>query len=192
MSEEQTVPEKKGRWRTVLLIGSLCLNFLLVGAVGMGVARFVFWPAPDGARPSHAGMYFGIGRGAFNPDMMGRMTPAKSDEIRRIVDAHRGELQNLRRASIVARGDAMRIFAARDFDPVAFDAALARIETADAAFEAGTMKVVSASAARLSAEERKQIVDRWRMVRGHGRGDGSGGGPGGGPGGGMGRYRPAD
>jgi uncharacterized membrane protein len=165
-------PAKFVTWRSALLIGSFCLNLLLLGALGVGLMRFVFQPEHENKHQPPHQMYFGIGRGVLNPDYMGRMAPAKAAAIHGIVDARRDDLQNLRRASIDARGDAMRLFTSADFNQPAFDAALARIEAADAAFERGTMQVISASAARLSVEERRAVVDQWRQEHGHGRGAG--------------------
>jgi uncharacterized membrane protein len=169
-------------WRDVLLVVSVCLNCLLLGLVGMGAARF-FWPGPDRvqAKPSGAnhGFYFGIGQGVFNPDMMGRIAVDKADTIRGVVSSHRSQLMALHRDSVAARGDALNIFTSDNFDKTAFERALARIQTSDAAFETETMRVIAASAAVLTTDERKAVAERWRRGRGHGWGMGGGGGGGG-------------
>lgn len=164
-------PGRKGR--SVLLIVSLCLNVLLIGILCMGILRLFFWPGPETGRgrPHGPGLYFGIGQGVFNPDLMRRVSPAKSDALRAVIDQHRPRLQQLRRASVAARGAALDAFTADKFDQVAFDKALSGIAAADSAFEAGTMQVISASVAKLSAQERQEIARRWQKEHRHG-GDG--------------------
>lgn len=147
----------------VALIISLCVNLLLVGVILMAFVRMHFFAPPFGP-----GMMDGHGRGhgmmlwqtqqALTPQAFLHAAPAKSDKIRSIMGAHHPRVRDLSMSSIDARKEALRVFAAPNFDKSAFDQSLAHVLSADAALEKEILSVVSESAGTLSPEERRAVA----------------------------------
>jgi len=145
-------PERKSN---VALIVSLCLNLLLIGVIAMGIFR-VF----------HPGMMFGMGhgfgrgQGMHAPLVLMHLVPAESDKIKGILASHRDRMTFLGRDAMDARHQVMHTFVDPAFSKQAFDQALDRMRTADAAFEAEQTKIVSESVATLTPEERRAAADK--------------------------------
>ena len=165
MSETATPSGKSN----VALIISLCVNLLLVGLIVVSFVRMHFFMPPmGGGMMGGPGMMEGHGRGhgmmlwqtqqSLSPQAFLHAVPAKSDKIRSIMDTHHPRIRDLSMSSIDARRDALRVFAAPNFDKNAFDQSLVRVQAADAALEKEILSVVSDSAATLSPEERRAVA----------------------------------
>jgi len=154
----------------VPLIISLCLNLLLVGLIAAAVVRMmifqpVFAPPMGGGFGAGRGMGHGMGpmQQMMAPHVLMQAAPDKASRLHDIMEAHRARIDELRIGSLNARHDVMNAFAAPNFDQKAFDASLARVQSADAALEAEALKVLSESAAALSPDERRAAVSQQGM-----------------------------
>lgn len=178
-------------WR-ILIILSLCLNVLLLGAAGTLVWR-LWQPLTNGpvnGPVSHKG--FGL-HGPLNPHVLASLAPDKRDAIRHLMDAHRPRIQALRADCFKARQAATDLLASDTYSSEQFAAALDRMRVADGALEAEVLRIVNESAGLLSPEERRAVAKAQNEDGRDGRGPGMGPGhgPGRGPGMGMGPHRAA-
>jgi uncharacterized membrane protein len=156
--------ETQGKSNVPLII-SLSLNFLLAGLIAMALVRvFMFHPMfGPGMGPGFGGGH-GMGHGRMmvqqmlSPHEIMRLVPAERGKIRAIMEANASQIETLRSASLDARADVLRAFAAPQFNKNAFEQALARMQSADAALEIAALRVVSESAATLSPVERKLVA----------------------------------
>lgn len=176
MSDSAAPPKSSN----VALIVSLCVNFLLVGLIVTALVRVSF------VHP-----LFGRGMGGFegahvrgqmqqmlSPHALMHAAPDKSDAIQGVIDAHRARIDTLRQEAIGARQDVIRAFTAPSFDKVAFERAVVRLQTADAALEGEVLKIVEESAETLTPDERRAAAMQAGRGRGHGWGFGHGHGRG--------------
>lgn len=170
---DSAAPRKESN---VALIVSVCLNFLLVGLIVTAVVRLsVVYPI------------FGRGMGGFegahirgqmhqmlSPHMLMHAAPDKAEAIHGVIDAHGARIDALRQAALDARQDVMRVFTAPRFDKAAFERAVARLQSADAALEGEVLKIVEESAETLTPEERRAAATQvghghgWHFGHGHG------------------------
>ncbi|MGB8600940.1 MAG: periplasmic heavy metal sensor [Rhizomicrobium sp.] len=183
-------------WR-VLIILSLCLNLLMLGAAGtllwrwsaasLPLSRLIDGPASG---PMHHGNAkgFGLGHGPLNPHVLASLAPEKRDAIRHLMDAHRPKMQALRQESFKARQAASDLMASDGYSSERFAAALDRVRLADGALEAEVLRIVNESVGLLSPGERRAVAKAQNESE-HGPGDGHGPGMGNGMGNG-GQSRP--
>ena len=158
----------------VALIISLCLNLILAGVIAMGGYRAFHDGSMFGGRFGIE-RGFGHGRGQMGSHALMHLLPAETGKIKAIADAHKDRIFQLRSEARQARLDVLRVFAAPDFTRQAFDHALERVRSADAALEAEEVKVVSESVGALTPDERRTAIERAREHRGFGmRGEGRG------------------
>ena len=147
---ETTPPASGSRRAKYVLIGSLALNLLFIGAVvGMG---FKHHHGPGSHRGPHFSL-FGLTR--VLPDDRRKevvdILKAQHDEMRPM----RGELQKARYA-------AAESLAAEPFDRAAVENAIAVVAEKERALRQATLDTFLSQAARLSADERRQLSERWR------------------------------
>ena len=131
---------------SLLLIVSLCLNVALLGVVGVMLWRSNEQPEP---RAPKAGL---------SAQMLIRLVPAEKTKIEAIVLQHRPHLHELRSEAMRARVEAFRLLTETNFDSAAFAKSLARVQAADAAFEAETMTITAESVAALTPQERALVA----------------------------------
>ena len=144
MSDPAVTPKRQP---SVLLIVSLCLNIALIGLIAITYMR--------------TGLHHNElheGRRALSAQMLMRRLPAEEGKIHSILDAHRRELRELKRAAMKARVDSFDLLQAKDFNAGDFAKSLEAVQAADAALEAETMKITAESIAVLTPEERAAIT----------------------------------
>jgi uncharacterized membrane protein len=152
----ETVTRQPRRW-SLWLIGSLCLNFFLLGVIVMGliVAR---------NRIAAAAMGGGQG-GGLRPDIVLQLLP-KSGALK-MCDALANRVPEFRKLGqdvVQARREMYRTFRAEPFDNAVFRAALARVTDAEIAVVRAREATVADVVARLTPEERahftRQVAQR--------------------------------
>lgn len=148
---EVSSPGTRSRRMKYLLIGSLALNLLFVGGlVGMSFKK-------HGHGPHHtAREHFGL---------MGltRVLPEERrkdvlEQLKKEYGEMRPAMEDLRTARI----EAADRLAAEPFDRAALEQAIANVASREQALRSTTVETFLVQAARLSAEERKQLSERWR------------------------------
>ena len=163
-------PPGRTGWNIALIV-SVCLNLVLAGVIAMAVYRFAGHPPPFGHGGPMGGMADRVQvRQIMSPRILSHVAPAKADAIHAAAGPHRARLDPLRAAATAARREVLRLYAAPVFDKPAFDAALAKLQAADAALEIEVFKMASDTAAVLSPEERHKALE-WQP-RDHGFRDG--------------------
>lgn len=147
MSETTTREPRRWSW---WLIGSLCLNFFLLGVIVMGLIV---------ARNRMAAGAMGGGQGGLRPDVVLQLLPRSGalkmcDVLANRVPAFRKLGQDV----VEARRAMYRVFRAEPFDDAAFRAALARVTEADIAVARERESTIADVVARLTPEERKHFT----------------------------------
>lgn len=146
---ETSPPETRSRRTKYLLIGSLALNLLFIGAVvGIGLKTH--------GRHHGAREHFGL---------MGltRVLPEDRrqdvlEELKKKYAEMRPALEDLR----AARMEAADRLAADPFDRAALQQALASVTSKEQQLRSTALETFLVQAARLTADERKQLSERWR------------------------------
>ena len=149
---ETSPPGAGSRRARYILIGSLALNLLFVGAfVGMG-----FKPHGPGG-PHHAAReHFGL---------MGLTRVLPEERRKEVLEQLKKEYEERRPAMEdlhAARHEAADRLAAEPFDRASLEEALANVASREQALRSATVETFLAQAERLSAEERKLLSERWR------------------------------
>jgi uncharacterized membrane protein len=145
----ETVTRQPRRW-SLWLIGSLCLNFFLLGVIVMGLIV---------ARNRMAAGAMGGGQGGLRPDIVLQLLP-KSGALK-MCDALANRVAEFRKLGqdvVQARREMYRTFRAEPFDNEAFRAALARVTDADIAVVRARQETVADVVARLTPDERKHFT----------------------------------
>lgn len=148
-------PRRRGRW---LLIASLALNFVLIGAMVGGAARMLRTPPQSGVQPGSALVLLWR---ALPDDQQralraeqGRGEQGRSTEDRRAARAGW-------RDGMVAEVAALRaLLTAEPFDRAALEARLAAARDAQAARAAATLGRMLDRIEAMSPEERAAMVER--------------------------------
>jgi uncharacterized membrane protein len=132
----------------VTLVASLAINLLVVGVIiGAGIFRRHF----DGPTANSLGP--GLVRyGLANSNTRG--------ETRRILMSERDRILPLRRDLREARRGAVDALLAKPFDPARFRAAQASVNAMERRLGEESLDAVTAIAGTLSAEQRREFVDR--------------------------------
>jgi uncharacterized membrane protein len=144
--------QRGSRWLMPVLIGSLALNLIVIGAAGSAFLR-------GHLAPSEAH----LGRRVF-PTVLGYAVTLPPERVRELEQLTRQEWQRvrpLRRAVVDAREEVARALSAEPFDPERFLAAQTRLAEADQASRAAAFKLHNAIAVNLTPEERRGFP-RWR------------------------------
>lgn len=139
------------RWLMPVLVGSLALNLIVIGAAGSLLWRGDF------------GMPGTLGRRvvANITGYAATLPPERIQELERSVKAERQKAWPLRRALLAARADAYKALMADPFDQARFLAAWAQLVKADERYRVASFDLQSAIALHLTAEERQGFL-RWR------------------------------
>lgn len=135
------------RQPSVLLIVSLCLNIALIGLIAITYMRTGMRHLEPHDRNR-----------SISAQSLMRTIPAEEGKIRSILDTHRKQMRELKRASMAARAESIELLQAKDFKADAFAKSLEAVQIADAALEAETMKITAESIAVLTPEERAAIT----------------------------------
>ena len=139
------------RWLMPVLVGSLALNLIVIGAAGSLLWRSDFGAPEAWGRRVVANI---TGYAATLP-------PERIQELERSVKAEREKAWPLRRALLAARADANKALVADPFDRARFLAAWAQLVKADERYRVASFDLQSAIALHLTAEERHGFL-RWR------------------------------
>ena len=138
------------RWMVALLVASLALNLLIVGAVAGS-----FWAF------RHGGFWAG---GGFAGSLLGYVSTLPAERRREIwgrVGEERRALRAHRQAVREARNEALRALGANPFDRERFRAAMRRVHEAETKARAEAEPLFTAIPALMTPAERQGFV-RWR------------------------------
>ena len=139
------------RWLMPVLVGSLALNLIFVGAAGS-----LLWRS-DFAVPEALGRRVVANTTGY----AATLSPERIQELERSVKAELEKAWPLRRALLAARVDAYKALVAEPFDRARFLAAWAQLVNADERYRVASFDLQSAIALHLTAEERHGFL-RWR------------------------------
>lgn len=147
---ETTTPAAGSRRMKYVLIGSLALNLLFVGAVvGMGFKKHHHGPGPGGPHYS----------------LMGLTRVLPDDRRKEVVEilkkehaAMRPGMEELRKA----RHDAARRLADEPFDRAELERAISDVAEKEQSLRSSMLETFLTQAARLTPDERKQLSERWQ------------------------------
>jgi uncharacterized membrane protein len=143
------------RWLMPVLVGSLALNLIVIGAAGSLLLRghFESSDAPPG-RPVISNT---IGYAAT-------LRPERIKELERLTKDERQKAWPLRRALLEARADVNKALVAEPFDQARFLAAWARLQEADKRSRVASFKLQIALSLHFTPEERASYL-RWRETQ---------------------------
>jgi uncharacterized membrane protein len=151
------VVRRAPRWMWIVLILSLALNLLVLGAAAGAIWHF---------RQGHAFPYRG-------PDGLARylrtLPTDRRDEIVALVEAEREKSRRLRRLSREKRRELARAFEADPLDADRLDLAAREASEARIALIRQRQEFFSTIAAKLTAAERRAYLEWRRERRRHGR-----------------------
>lgn len=139
------------RWLMPVLVGSLALNLIVIGAAGSLLWRSDFGAPEAWGRRVVANI---TGYAATLP-------PERIQELEQSVKAEREKAWPLRRALLAARADANKALVADPFDRARLLAAWAQLVKADERYRVASFDLQSAIALHLTTEERHGFL-RWR------------------------------
>lgn len=148
---EMTSTRPASRWLMPVLIGSLALNLIVIGAIGSLLWR------------GHAESTGQLGRRVV-PNIVGYAVTLPSErvgELERLTKEEWQRVRPLRRALVEARAEAMKALTAEPFDRERFLAAQARLLAADQVSREAAFKLHTAISINLTPEERRGFL-RWR------------------------------
>jgi hypothetical protein len=142
---------RSSRWLMPVLVGSLALNLIVVGAAGSLVWRSYF-----GSREV-------LGRRVVSSVIGYSVTLASErvKELERLTKEERQKVLPLRRALLEARAEVNRALTAQPFDEARFLAAQARLVEADQRSRESSFKLQVALSLHFTPEERLGYL-RWR------------------------------
>jgi uncharacterized membrane protein len=138
------------RWLMPVLIGSLALNLIVIGAVGS-----LLWRGSESNGT--------LGRRVV-PNVVGYAVTLPPDRVKELEELTKEEWQRvrpLRRALLEARDASNKALTAEPFDRERYFAAQARLVEADKASREAAFKLHSAIAVHLTPEERRGFLS-WR------------------------------
>jgi uncharacterized membrane protein len=140
------------RWLMPVLVGSLALNLLMIGAAGSLLWRSYF-ETPEGP----------LGRRVVS-NVLGyaaTLPPERVQELERLTKDERRKAWPLRRALLAARDEVNKALGAERLDRARFLTAQARLVEADQRSREASFELQSAIAFHLTPEERHGFL-RWR------------------------------
>jgi len=142
---------RSSRWMVVALVGSLALNFIVVGAVASFLWRQHFDPPErlSAFVPRHV-----LGYAVTLP-------PERVKELEKLTEQEWRKVRPLRRALLEAREEARKALTAEPFDRQRYLEAQARLLAADQRSREATLGLRSAIGLHLTPEERRGYL-RWR------------------------------
>ena len=143
---------RASRWLMPILIGSLALNLIVLGAAGSLVWRSYFGPEGNG-----------IGRRVV-PSVLGyavTLPPARVKELEQLTKEEWQQVRPLRRTLVAAREEVIRALTAEPFDQARFAAAQAHLVEADQRSREAAFKLHAALSIHLTPQERRAYM-HWR------------------------------
>ncbi|HWE18300.1 MAG TPA: periplasmic heavy metal sensor [Hyphomicrobiaceae bacterium] len=140
------------RWLMPLLVGSLALNLIVIGAAGSFLWRGHVDPLgqPLGRRVVPSVVGYAV-----------TLPPERVRELERLTKEEWEKVRPLRRALLDARDASNKALTAEPFDRERFLGVQARLEAADRISREAAFKLQSAIAVNLTPEERRGYL-RWR------------------------------
>ncbi|MCL4766415.1 MAG: periplasmic heavy metal sensor [Hyphomicrobiaceae bacterium] len=155
----ETTPERRApRWMWIALVVSLALNLLVAGVVVSAAWHL-----------RHAGGVDGFGFRGRLTGFLKSLPPARSDELRAVLNRAQPEIRPLWREAWQERREAARLFAAEPFDREAFAAAHARVLDTEMKARKAHLRLITELAEELTADERQALLKwwgrRWRAGR---------------------------
>lgn len=148
----ETTPSSSGSRRMkYVLIGSLALNLLFIGAVvGMGFKKHHHAPGQRG------GPHFSLlGLTRVLPD-------EQRKEVVEILKKQHADMAPMIDELQKARHDAAEQLATEPYDRAALENAIAVVDEKERALRRATLDTFLTQAARLEPDQRKQLSERWR------------------------------
>jgi Spy/CpxP family protein refolding chaperone len=145
---------RSSRWLMPVLVGSLALNLIVVGAAGSLVWR------------SYFGSHEPLGRRVISSVIgySSTLAPERRKELERLTKEERENYRPLRRALLDAREEVNKALIAQPFDEARFLAAQARLAEADRRSREASLKLQVALSLHFTPEERLGYL-RWREER---------------------------
>jgi uncharacterized membrane protein len=143
---------RPARWLMPVLVGSLALNLIVIGAIGSLLWR------------SHSETAGGKLSRRVVPNVVGyavTLPPDRVSELERVTREEWQRVRPLRRALVEARAEAVQALTADQFDRDRYLAAQARVAAADQASREAAFKLHTAISLNLTPEERRGFL-RWR------------------------------
>jgi uncharacterized membrane protein len=140
------------RWLVPVLVGSLALNLVVIGATGSLIWRSYFQAGE--AR---------LGRRVV-PSVLGyavTLPPARVKELEQLTKEEWRKVRPLRRALVAARDEVNKALTAEPFDQARFLAAQVRMIEADRSSREAAFKLHAAISLHLTPEERRGFLP-WR------------------------------
>lgn len=160
---DQTVsppPAPRRAWLRRALVGSLCVNLLLLGVMGGAILRHGGPPAPPPAGIDPMSLM----------RVMRNLPDDQRDEAREILRAHRPKYEASRPARIASRRAIAEALEAEPFDGAALGAALDVARRSEAEGREVIDDAFVEFAARLPASARRALAEEIREARGrHGK-----------------------
>ena len=143
---------RPARWTMPVLVGSLALNLIVIGAIASLLWR---GHADSTATP--------LGRRVV-PNIVGyavTLPPERVSELERLTKDEWQQVRPLRRALLEARAETTKALTAEPFDKQRFLAAQARLVAVDQASREAAFKLHTAISVNLTPDERRGFP-RWR------------------------------
>jgi uncharacterized membrane protein len=143
---------RPSRWVMPVLVGSLALNLVVIGAIGS-----ILWR-------NHSEFTSTQLSRRVVPSVVGytvTMPPERFSELERLTKDEWQQVRPLRRDLMEARAEAMKALTAEPFDKERFLAAQAQLVAADQASRQAAFKLHTAISVNLTPEERRGF-QRWR------------------------------
>ncbi len=148
MDTNAPAPRRAPRWMKILLGVSLAVNVLIIAAAGGLALR-------HGA--SHGGVGFRDIRS------FARFVPEeKRDDARVVLEQHQEEYRAAIDQMKAARRNVAEVFAADPYDPAALEQALAELRAASSATRSLAHGAMIEIGADLTAEERADVIEKFR------------------------------
>lgn len=140
------------RWLMPVLVGSLALNLIVLGAAGSLLWRghFEEHPPPLGRRVIPSVLGYAV-----------TLPPERVKELEQLTKEEWERVRPLRRTLVEARDASNSVLTTEPFDSARFLAAQAHLAEADRASREAAFKLHSAIAMHLTPEERRGFL-RWR------------------------------
>ena len=143
---------RASRWMLATLVGSLALNFIVIGAVASSLWRQRFDPAEaqlGGFVPRHV-----LGYAVT-------LAPERVKELDRLTEQEWRRVRPLRRTLLEARDEARSMLTAEPFDRQRYLEARAKLVAIDQKSREATLALHTAIGLHLTPEERRGFL-RWR------------------------------
>lgn len=150
-SENSSVKRRTPRWLWIILIISLALNLLIMGAVGGAWVRYGKWAGPFGSWKGH--------------HLMRGLPEVRREQVSAILEKHRQILRPMRKEVHSAWLDVAGALKERNVDEQKLRNAMAQAQSAEAAARQRLVPMILEVAEVLTLEERRKFVERFQHRR---------------------------